>query len=151
MGTKFSLKCTVTEIFEVQKTFENSVFRRYLTNGTSDKLRSLTSRCATKIRIFFGWTPSIHRYQYLRKSKKTDTPTLVFFVFFSKKVGVIGKRRAFPIIYISLGTIDFFRNQNLGILFYPPFPSVILLARKNPIFKNFQTNFAGHQKTSKTT
>ena len=38
----------------------------------------------------------------------------------------------------------FCSNQNLGILFYPPFPSVILLARKNPIFKIKKTNFGGH-------
>ena len=84
-------------------------------------------------------------FEKIQENGYADTSFFFFFFFFfAKLVGVIGKSRAFPIIYMSFGTIDYFCNQNLGILFYPPYPSVILLARKNPIFKNVQTSFAGH-------
>ena len=41
-GTKFSLKCTVTEIIEGQKSSENSEFGEFLTNETSERIEILT-------------------------------------------------------------------------------------------------------------
>ena len=145
--TKFSLKLTVTEIFEGEKVFLNSVFRKYLSNGTSAKLADLPVDAQRNSAIFLlQHRMSIFISIWENQRKPIRLPFFFFFCFFffCEEVGVIGKRRAFSIIYISLGTVDILRNQNLGILFYPPLPSVILLARKNPIFKNYQTNFGGH-------